>query len=321
MEKYISKCLDSLLIPSINLLDILVINDGSKDRSSEVAHEYEKRFPNSIRVIDKENGHYGSCVNRGLKEAKGKYVKILDSDDFFLTSNFQEFVSWIKNIDTDLVLSAYEIRNIDNSHKRIIKLSQFKTSEIIQLDEFNCIQISTYLQMHGFAFKRTLFTDLNYKQTEGCAYTDQEWIFSPMTKVKNFAYFDKPVYCYLIGREDQSMSINNNINSLKTKIGLIFRRLKFFEENKDKVSQINKNYLAARLQNSINGIYSFYLRYIRYPKVQDGMRDFDEILKSQYPDFYVRAGEVRITPLSLKIVRDWRSHNYRLPLKYFFLKK
>ena len=77
MEKYLRRCLDSLIIDEEGMkqLEVLVINDGSKDSSSQIAHEYQDKYPDTFRVIDKENGNYGSCINRGLKEATGKYVK------------------------------------------------------------------------------------------------------------------------------------------------------------------------------------------------------------------------------------------------------
>ena len=79
MEDYLRYCLDSLLIKeNFKQLEVLIINDGSKDSSSAIGHEYEQLYPEVFRVIDKENGNYGSCINRGLKEAKGKYVKILE---------------------------------------------------------------------------------------------------------------------------------------------------------------------------------------------------------------------------------------------------
>ena len=87
MEKYLHKCLDSLVVSDENMvrLEVLVINDGSKDTSSQIAHEYEDKYSKTIRVVDKDNGNYGSCINRGLKEATGKYVKVLDADDYLDT--------------------------------------------------------------------------------------------------------------------------------------------------------------------------------------------------------------------------------------------
>lgn len=83
MEKYLRRCLNSLIIDEEGMkqLEVLVINDGSKDSSSQIAHEYQNKYPDTYRVIDKENGNYGSCVNKGIVKATGKYFKILDADD------------------------------------------------------------------------------------------------------------------------------------------------------------------------------------------------------------------------------------------------
>lgn len=87
MQEYLHRCLDSLLVRAdlMDRLEVLVVNDGSKDNSSAIAHEYEAKYSQTIRVIDKENGNYGSCVNRGLVEAQGKYIKVLDADDWLCT--------------------------------------------------------------------------------------------------------------------------------------------------------------------------------------------------------------------------------------------
>ena len=85
MEQYLAYCLDSLCISQHqNDIEVLVINDGSKDATSIIAHDYERKLPQVFKVIDKENGNYGSCVNRGLAEACGKYIKVLDADDSLL---------------------------------------------------------------------------------------------------------------------------------------------------------------------------------------------------------------------------------------------
>ena len=121
MENYLRYCLDSLLIKEfLKQLEVLIINDGSKDGSSVIGHEYEQLYPEIFRVIDKENGNYGSCINRGLKEAKGKYVKILDADDSFNTDNFESFVSFLIQTDADLILSDFAVVNMNREVKKII---------------------------------------------------------------------------------------------------------------------------------------------------------------------------------------------------------
>lgn len=105
MEAYIGKCLDSLLIPEFDAVEVLVVNDGSKDRSSEIAHSYADRYPGSIRVIDKPNGNYGSCINAALPLATGRYIKVLDADDTFDTAAFSSFVRLLPSISDDAVIT------------------------------------------------------------------------------------------------------------------------------------------------------------------------------------------------------------------------
>lgn len=111
MQDYLHRCLDSLIVPEeqMQLLEVLVVNDGSKDNSSVIAHEYQNKYPDTFRVIDKENGNYGSCVNRGLREATGKYIKILDADDWFDNVTLALYLIYLTALDVDLVLTDFKI--------------------------------------------------------------------------------------------------------------------------------------------------------------------------------------------------------------------
>ena len=113
MEKYLDRCLSSLIIDAEHMkwFEALIINDGSTDRTSEIGHGYEAMYPDTFRVIDKENGHYGSCVNRGLAEAKGTFIKILDADDFLDKGSFNHFLDFLASSEVksnaDLILSDF----------------------------------------------------------------------------------------------------------------------------------------------------------------------------------------------------------------------
>jgi glycosyltransferase involved in cell wall biosynthesis len=203
MENYLEACLDSLLTDNMSLIEVLVINDGSQDSSYDIAKRYGDKYPETFVIIDKGNGNYGSCVNVGLRRATGKYIKVLDADDCFNTRVFEAYLNAIKECDTDMVISDYvkvypELETIvscDIPEKKILDFRDLcKDNNIWNL------------WMHNVAYKRELLLGIDYKQTEGISYTDQEWIFSPFTAVKTAIYFKLPLYRYTLGREGQTMS-------------------------------------------------------------------------------------------------------------------
>lgn len=106
VEAYIRKCLDSIIIDPdlMSLMDVLIINDGTPDNSAEISREYVKRYPGIFRQIDKENGGHGSVWNLGVKEAFGKYVKFLDSDDWL--ENLDKMLIKLKDTDVDLIITS-----------------------------------------------------------------------------------------------------------------------------------------------------------------------------------------------------------------------
>ena len=108
MEKYIRQCLESLMIREIlDKIEILVVLDGSTDRSEEIAMEYVAAHPDSVRVISKPNGGHGSAINTGMDHAAGEYVKVLDSDDWVNKKAFIRLVEGLEKFHTDIVWSNF----------------------------------------------------------------------------------------------------------------------------------------------------------------------------------------------------------------------
>jgi glycosyltransferase involved in cell wall biosynthesis len=203
MENYLEACLDSLLTDNMSLIEVLVINDGSQDSSYDIARRYGDKYPETFVVIDKGNGNYGSCVNVGLRRATGKYIKVLDADDCFNTRVFEAYLNDIKECDTDMVISDYVKVYPDFETIVSCDIPEKKILDFRDLCKDNNIW---NLWMHNVAYKRELLLGIDYKQTEGISYTDQEWIFSPFTAVKTAIYFKLPLYRYTLGREGQTMS-------------------------------------------------------------------------------------------------------------------
>jgi len=190
------------------MLEVLVVNDGSKDSSSSIAHEYQDKYPNVFRVIDKENGNYGSCINRGIKEATGKYFKILDADDSFSKKGLSELLSYLVGSDIDLCVTSYSTIDEDGNKLSDICVpnqlhnSIFNTDELSWVDHFPRLLLS----MHAFCVKSSVLTGNNYKQQEGISYTDTEFNYFSLLYSQQIVFLNYKVYNYLLGREGQTMS-------------------------------------------------------------------------------------------------------------------
>lgn len=314
MEKYLPKCLDSLIIEKhlMSQLDIIVVNDGSKDSSSEIAHTYEKHFPDSITVIDKQNGNYGSCINAGLKIAKGKYIRVLDSDDSYDNKNFQLFVEQLKNMDVDLVVTNFI--KVDEDGK-ILHTEKYNLGnwERKTLDDYS----GNTIAMHAITYNRKVFNGLDYHQTEGISYSDNEWMIIPMVNVHSILYIDIDVYKYLIGREGQTVEYSVFLRNCHDLI-LVLQSILISTESK---SNCNKKYIDRWITLTISYIYRLILLYGN-KKQEDKLYQFDNFLKYSFICYYSNLSILSLEKIPYRYVSQWRkckvlSRCLRLPIRFY----
>ena len=239
MEAYLPKCLQSLVIDDcdvLNKLEVIVVNDGSKDRTSAIAHDFEERYPGVFHVIDKGNGHYGSCVNSGLEIATGKYVKILDADDFFDTQAFGGYMTLLVELanneeEIDLVVTDYCVVSAEGKIDECYS-QDLPEDSLFTMRDFK-IKGNFFLNMHAIAYRTDILREIGYRQTEGICYTDMQWVFIPMTKVRHAYYKKLPVYQYLLGRDGQSMNPQVRSRNLKMYYKLIHDMLEQYKDAKE----------------------------------------------------------------------------------------
>lgn len=316
MQDYLRRCLDSLIVPEEQMkqLEVLVINDGSKDNSSAIAHEYQDRYPDTFRVIDKENGNYGSCVNRGLKEATGKYIKILDADDYFDTENLASFLNFLRGVEEDLVISDYCI--VDESGN-ITSCRTYKMPENKALSFYDyCNNVLHYIQMHAVTYNRHIFDGLEYHQTEGISYTDQEWIFLPMSRVKTFVYFNQALYMYFIGRQGQTMDAKVMAKHVSHIIQIVKNGFEALERC-DLSTVSLKTYLYDQLAYNIGRVYNLAIRRHAISTVE--AIDFDRYVRANNVEIYNKMASSNFSrKIPFHYISYWRKHK-KLPflLKIF----
>ena len=212
MEKYLSNCVESILRSKyIEDLDIIIVNDGSIDKTLTIAQDFELKHPASVRVVDKENGGHGSGINRSLDLAQGKYFKILDADDWVDTEELDKVVKELKNCNEDILIMPFvSVNEVTGEHTRFDCTElQGTFGSIVE----NIDNVSSIYKMHALCFRTDVLRKNTRRITEKCFYVDQEYILYPIGFIKTYRYMDATVYQYRLGRSDQSVNWNSMIKN------------------------------------------------------------------------------------------------------------
>ncbi len=219
MEAYLTQCVESILrTPSLAAVEIIIVNDGSKDRTLRIARQYAERYADTVRVVDKPNGNYGSTINAALPLVQGEYVKILDADDSFDGSRVAEMLAFLRKMQgVDMVVTPFvEVkgRRERRVEYNIYGRKHYDYGKSYDADKVFSDGAMRYFMMHGVCYRTAMLRDMGYRQSEGVSYTDQEWVFYPLFRVKTIAFADIPLYRYNASREGQSMDAKVQMRSL-----------------------------------------------------------------------------------------------------------
>ena len=311
MEALLDQCLISLVLDDMSMrerMDVIVVNDGSTDGSSVIAHRYVNKYPEMFSVIEKANGNYGSCVNAALPCVKGKYVRILDADDSYVTANLNEYLCILECQNVDLVLNNYE--TIESTGNIVSKKEfEFKTNQIFKFSE---ISPDTFLPMHAVAYRADIFKEINYKQTEGISYTDMEWVFHPMIKVERVYFFDKPIYSYLLGREGQTVEFEVKMKRVSHTVKSLEKQLQLFKNIPNTIMAYQ--YMERLLFRRAAFVYLASIT----NNAQVDLAELDNLVKECSPSLYNRLAMVKShvnrVGVSLPVIKMWRN-----PFVRFFM--
>ena len=299
MEAYLPKCLQSLVVDPVLMerLEVVVVNDGSNDRTGEIAHGFEARFPGTFKVIDKENGHYGSCINAALGIVSGKYVKVLDADDSFNTDEFGRWLAAMTGDEPgeDMLLTDFDTVLPDGSLKVRTSCSDYGDKD-------------RQIQMHAVSYRVQMLRDMGYRQTEGIAYTDTEWVFLPVARSKSIKRYPFAVYRYLTGRAGQSMDRNVSGRSIAQLRRVLSSMSDAYRREQGGLSVKDREYLRKCLDGLSRMIYFTGIFNADLKTASAILQDFDAWLKENIPFCYDAAGEMTIVQrIGLPYVKIWRN--------------
>lgn len=238
VEEYLEETLPTFLAPQIlECIEVIIVNDGSKDDTEKIALKYKEKYPETICVISKENGGHGSTINEGIKNATGKYLKVVDGDDWVDTDEFIKFVQSLKDIQADVVLTPYTRVYMDTKTSEKIEIWGLSERQTYNFgDVINGIRDS--YQMHSITIKTEILKKIPFID-EHCFYVDQEYVLYPVKFVETVLYLPFNIYRYRLGTEGQSMNWKNlqkNRNMHKKVINsilLIYKNEKLNANKKD----------------------------------------------------------------------------------------
>lgn len=296
VEKYLSNGVMSLLNqPYAHKLEILIVNDGSHDSTCEIGKSLQEKTTinekSIVRIINKENGGHGSTINRGISEARGKYLKVMDGDDTVDSLAFYELLKILENEDTDIILNNYfeDFATLNllvpkETYPFMIPGIQYKFEDLCY-------------EGYGFSlwgpilscstYKTELLKKANFKLSEKCFYVDMELNTYIAIACKTIKYYPLYIYRYFLGRQDQSISKISYMKNYKNHEKVTLNLINILKNNLENISELKKNYITNKL--ILVMIKTQYIVCIEFYNKGKPFREFEKELK-KYPDFYKNSG-------------------------------
>ena len=202
-------CIETLLQGGEDV-EILIVDDGSKDRTAVIADAYEAKYPGIIRAIHQENGGHGEAVNTGLKNATGLYFKVVDSDDWVDHDAYMQILDKLRELvggdkPLDMLLSNYVYEKEGAKRKKVMRYSAVPKDQLITWNDCR-FHKGQYILMHSVIYRTRLLRECGLKLPKHTFYVDNIYVYKPLPSVHNIYYMDVDFYRYFIGREDQSVN-------------------------------------------------------------------------------------------------------------------
>lgn len=254
-ESYMSHAIESIL-PGGEDVEIIIVNDGSKDGTSRIAHEYMDKYPDIIKVVDKENGGHGDAVNSGLANATGKYFKVIDSDDWVDEESLHKILDFLKQLEEeekeiDMLISNYVYEKVGASHKKCIHYRNvLPQDKIFTWDDIGRFHLDQYILMHSVIYRTSMLKLSQMTLPKHTFYVDNIYVYYPLPYVRKIYYLDVDFYRYFIGREDQSVNEKVMISRIDQQIFVTKKMIDMYqlkEIRSKKLRHYMVNYLAIMM--------------------------------------------------------------------------
>lgn len=207
-------------MPGGEEVEILIVDDGSKDRTAEIADRLEKEHSGIVRAIHQENGGHGEAVNTGIANATGKYFKVVDSDDWVNESAYQQILNLIRRVveeeqELDVLFSNFVYEKEGATRKKVMHYHHaLPIGEFFTWEDVKSFRVGHYILMHSVIYRTELLRECGLKLPKHTFYVDNIYVYYPLPHVRTIYYLDVNLYRYYIGRDDQSVNEKNMIKRI-----------------------------------------------------------------------------------------------------------
>lgn len=231
-QSYMKKCIETLL-PGGREVEILIVDDGSTDETARIADDYAAKHPEIVRVIHQENKGHGGAVNTGIREARGLFFKVVDSDDWVDAIAWQRLLGALRRIirggsAVDVVLTNYVYEKQGAHRKRVMHYEKYlPTGRVFTWKEMRPLGLNKYVLMHAITYRTQLLRDVGLELPEHTFYVDNIFAYEPFLAVRNLYYLNENLYRYYIGRDDQSVNEKVMIGRIDQQIAVNERMIDF----------------------------------------------------------------------------------------------
>lgn len=291
---YMDKCIESCLACGEDI-EVIIVDDGStKDETPQKADEWQRRYPDIVKVVHQENGGHGAAVNAGLAAAEALYFKVVDSDDWLDADAMAEVMAYLRcQIErrdaTDLVVANYVYEKVFEDKRTAMRYRNvFPVGKEFGWRDIGHFSPSQYLLMHSVIYRTELLKDMGLALPEHCFYVDNIFVYVPLPHVKSVYYLDVDMYRYFIGREGQSV----NEDVMYRRIDQQLRITRIMIDSVDLPDAVAEKKLEHYMENYLSMMMCICSTFLRMHKKEEDeakLRDIWRYLEERNPVLYKRV--------------------------------
>lgn len=291
-EAFLHKCISSMLHPAcLNKMEIIVVNDGSTDTTAQIAEDFCLRYPDTVRLISQKNQGHGGALNAGCAAAQGRYLKVVDADDWVQTESLPVFLQALDGCNADVVLTHFRTIDIGTGEICSLKSQPEVFGQSCSLTQLMAQWRSFYqvMTIHGITYRTSFYHQHGIHLSEHVFYEDYEFVTFPCCHAQTIMPLDLFVYDYRIGDVQQSVSDSNKLK----RIGHLETVLDhMIQENSilSAISQSTRDYITVKTQELLLSYLTTALLICPDKKAgRANARDRMNVMQTSFPEVYTMA--------------------------------